>query len=238
MEKIRLILVVFLFLIIAILTFTLSKSWFMFDKGIELKEDEPVALPPGEETAIKEEPKSDMLSFSKILWRDFLYYPTDLNREAGGFGPDEVLSHAKNITFINLNTGKLHRIFQKKAYIWDYFVGEFKRKTFKNNSQDPVIESIDIGNRMIVLAMTEDTNQDGFLNNRDKPKIFIYHPYEERLDSILPKDYYFEKILFNTKQNILALIIKKEPKKKEDKSGSVFFVYDVTSRRGQTVFPE
>ncbi|MBE7412169.1 MAG: hypothetical protein L6Q54_09020 [Leptospiraceae bacterium] len=232
MEKIRLTVVIVLLSILAILTFTLSKSWFFFDKGIELK-DEEIAT---EETSI--EWKDDPGSFSQIIWQNFLIYPTGLVKESGGFGPEETLHHAKNLTFINLNTGENTKLFQKKVYIWDYFSGNFKKKNNKINSDEAKFDSIDIGNRLIIIAMTEDTNKDGFLNNRDKPKLYVYDPLGGDLTSVIPDNFWFERILYNTKKNTLALVIKKSPQKKEEKEISAFLFYNVITQKKQIIIPE
>ncbi|MCC6274570.1 MAG: hypothetical protein IT569_01810 [Leptospiraceae bacterium] len=232
MEKIRLTVVILLLAILAILTFTLSKSWFIFDKGIELKEEEVTS----EESPV--EWKDDPGSFSQIFWKDFLVYPAGLVKEAGGFGPEEILHHAKNLTFVNLGSGNQNKLFEKKVYIWDYFPGTFRKRNSKNNSEEARFDSLDIGNRLVVIAMTDDTNKDGFLNNRDKPKLFIYDPIEEEITSVIPDKFTFDRILYNTKKNTLALVIKKEPQKKEDKEISAFLIYDVITKKRQIVMPE
>ncbi len=232
MEKIRLAVVILLLAILAILTFTLSKSWFVFDKGIELKEEEVAA----EDAPV--EWKDDPGSFSKILWKDFLVYPTGLVKESGGFGPEEILHHAKNLTFVNLSNGNQNSLFEKKVYIWDYFPGAFRKKNPKNNSEDPQFDTVDIGNRLIVIAMTDDTNKDGFLNNRDKAKLFIYDPNEEILTKVVPEKFTFERLLYNAKKNTLVLVVKKDPKNKNEKELSAFLIYDVLTKKTQIVTPE
>ena len=115
-------------IIAVILIYSLSKSWLYFEKGVELNEEPQTTS----EILVKESPKDTLSEYSRVIWTQYLYYPTDLVREAGGFGPEEVMNHAKNITFVNLNTGKTKKLFDKKVYILDYFPGEFKKKIKKN----------------------------------------------------------------------------------------------------------
>lgn len=232
MEKIRLTVVILILAILAILTFTLSKSWFVFDKGIELKEEDVAA----EDAPV--EWKDDPGSFSQILWKDFLVYPTGLVKESGGYGPEEILHHAKNLTFVNLSNGNQNTLFEKKVYIWDYFIGTFRKKNLKNNSEDPVFDTLDVGHRLIIIAMTEDTNKDGFLNNRDKAKLFIYDPFEEELTAVIPEKFTFERLLYNAKKNTIVLVVKKETKNKNEKEQSAFLIYDVITKRNQIIIPK
>ena len=119
MEKIKTFVVTVIVIITVILIYSLSKSWLYFEKGVELNEE-----PQTTETLVKESPKDTLSENSRVVWTNYLYYPTDLLREAGGFGPDEVMNHAKNITFVNLNTGKVTKLFEQKVYILDYFLGK------------------------------------------------------------------------------------------------------------------
>ncbi|MDX1958212.1 MAG: hypothetical protein SFU98_06545 [Leptospiraceae bacterium] len=206
MEKLKLFILIFVLALVAMFAYILSKSWFFFDKGIELKEEETIK----EEKKEPSFPKDSVSEHAKVIWKNFIYYPIELNSETGeGFGPEKFINHAKNLTFINLSNGKLKKVFKKKTYIWDYFSGEFTKVTKPYSEGEEVKETLDIGNKMVILAMTEDTNHDGFLNQKDKIKLFVYDPLEEELISILPEDYYLEKILYNSRKNILASVVRK-----------------------------
>ncbi|HMV45960.1 MAG TPA: hypothetical protein PKD50_25795, partial [Leptospiraceae bacterium] len=176
MEKIKGFVITVMVVITVILIYSLAKTWFYFEKGVELNEEPQTSS----EILVRESPKDTLSENSKIIWSNYLYYPTDLVREAGGFGPEEVMNHARNITFVNLNTGKTKKLFNKKVYILDYFPADFIKKIKKND--EVIKESLDLGNRMLVFAMTVDTNKDGFLNNKDLIQIFLYHPHDEKLD--------------------------------------------------------
>jgi hypothetical protein len=169
-----------------------------------------------------------------VLWKNYLFYPSELVREAGGFGPDEVMNHAKNLTFINLQTGKTKKVFKNKVYIHDFFLGEFQKKNTKNIELQR--EILDISDRLLIFAMTVDTNKDGFLNQKDLIKVFVYNPVEEKLYDILPEKYYFQKLLFNTNKNILVLIIKElNENKKEEEISSVVFTYNTITKQGNLI---
>ncbi|MBP9887097.1 MAG: hypothetical protein KBF93_12425 [Leptospiraceae bacterium] len=230
MEKIKTFVVTVIVIITVILIYSLSKSWLYFEKGVELNEE-----PQTTETLVKESPKDTLSENSRVVWTNYLYYPTDLLREAGGFGPDEVMNHAKNITFVNLNTGKVTKLFEQKVYILDYFLGEFRKKIKKND--EVLKESLDIGNRMLIFAMKIDTNKDGFLNNKDLIQIFIYSAQDEKLDEILPQGYFFERLLLNTRKNLLVCIVKKQPdpKSKVEESKSAIYTYDVVTKKGTII---
>jgi len=233
-EKIKAFVVTVMVIIAVILIYSLSKSWLYFEKGVELNEE-----PQTTETLVRESPKDTLSEHSRVLWTQYLYYPTDLVREAGGFGPEEVMNHAKNITFLILNTGKRKKLFDKKVYILDYFPGEFTKRIKKND--EIIKETLDIGNRMIIFAMKLDTNKDGFLNNKDLIQVFLYHPQDEKLDEILPEGYFFERLLLNTRKNLLVSIIKKEPdpkSKKDDESKPAIYTYDVVTKKGTIIHGE
>ena len=93
---------------------------------------------------------------------------------------------------------------------------------------------------MVIFAMQVDTNKDGFLNNKDLIQIFLYHPQDEKLDEILPEDYYFERLLLNTRKNLLVCIIKKQPdpKSKEKESKPAIYTYDVITKKGTIIHGE
>lgn len=231
MEKIKFIVYFALGIVVLILLYSLSKSLYFF-QDYSVKLNEQASSPKkGSEAKTIEKTHNHLEENSKILWKNYLFYPTDLVREAGGFGPDEVMSHAKNLTFINLSSGIKKKIFKKNVYILDYFTGEFQKKISKNQEQPK--ESLEIENRLLIFAMTEDTNKDGFLNQKDLIKVYVYHPFEEKLYDILPEKYYFQKLVLNSKKNILVFILKKNsnPEKKE----SIVYTYNTELKKGRVI---
>lgn len=231
MEKIKLTIITLISIIVIILIYSLSKSWFFFEKGVELNEE----IVSSEEPVVKEIPKDSLIENANIIWKNFAYYPTDLSKEAGGIGSDGVMMHAKNLTFVNLTTGKVKRLFEKKVFIWDYFSGEYVKTYLKNNEERK--DLLELSNTFLIFAITVDTNKDGFLNTKDKIRLFTYNPAEEELLDIYPEEYYYERLLFNTKKNILITIIKKFDEKKED-TKPVIYTYDVATKKGMIIQAE
>ncbi len=219
--------------LVLILLYSLSKSLYFFDRE-SVKVNEQASQKKGSEAKTIEKPHDNLEENSKILWKNYLFYPTDLVREAGGFSPDEVMSHAKNLTFINLNTAKKKRIFKKNVYILDYFTGDFQKKIPKNLDQPK--ESLEIENRLLIFAMTEDTNKDGFFNQKDLIKVYIYNPFEEKLYDILPEKYYFQKLVLNSKKNLLVMIIKKNSP--TEKNESLVYTYNTELKKGKIIKEE
>ncbi|MCB1143963.1 MAG: hypothetical protein H7A24_09690 [Leptospiraceae bacterium] len=232
MEKLKTLVILIGISILAILTFSLSKSWFIYenrDRGIEINEPDTKSTV----SVVKKIEYSDALSSdSKILWKNFIYFPHDLNKEESDYGQDNVLHHAKNLTFINLTTGKIRKVFEKKVYIWDYFTGESIKKSIPFPGSEPIEDTIDVGQKVVILAMTRDSNGDGFLNQKDNAEVFVYDPSEEKLISILPEGYYFEKFLYNSRKNQLVSIIKKNHEPKSPPTPSAVFSYDVNLEKG------
>ncbi len=219
----------------AILTFSLSKSWMYLDKGINLSDEEN----PKEEVIEKEiNTSDDLLRESKVIWKNFIYYPTDLIKEEGSIGPNKILHHAKNLTFVNLSNGKLRNIFEKKVYIYDYFPGDLSLSDSELTTSKNKGNQIDIGNKFIILIMSIDTNKDGYLNYKDKARVLVYDPAEEKVSDILPENYFFESLLMNTKKNILALVVRQGNDKKSTLFPSQFFIYDSLLDKGILVKTE
>lgn len=226
---------VFIFILgislLALLTFTLSKSWVIFERGIQISVEES----QGEET-LELKPSGDSLKEAKVIWKNFIYYPTDLSREDGNIGFDKTLNHATNLTFVNLTTGKLRRLFDRKVYIYDFLPGDFSRNESILGEADKSL--LDIGNKFILIVMTQDTNKDGYLNQRDRSKVYLYDPGDEKLSDILPENFYFERLFLNTKKNTLALFIRKEQTLNEKNPPLKFFIYDTQSEKGILVDEE
>jgi hypothetical protein len=229
-EKFKLFVVFSIGCILLVLVYSLAKSWLIL-QDYSVKVNEPSSK---KNVVVKEPPHDYLLENSRVLWKNYLFYPSELVREAGGFGPDEVMNHAKNLTFINLQTGKTKKVFKNKVYIHDFFLGEFQKKNTKNIELQR--EILDISDRLLIFAMTVDTNKDGFLNQKDLIKVFVYNPVEEKLYDILPEKYYFQKLLFNTNKNILVLIIKElNENKKEEEISSVVFTYNTITKQGNLI---
>ncbi len=229
MSKPTIIITFFVLSLLAILTFSLSKSWNYFDKGINLSDEENTK----EEIIEKETGYSDeILRESKVIWKNYVYYPSDLSTEEGSIGPNKILHHARNLTFINISNGKLHTIFEKKVYIFDFFPGDFSVKQNNLSSTENKIDQIDIGNKFIILIMTIDTNKDGYLNYKDKARVLIYDPLEEKLHDILPENYFFESLLMNTKKNNLVMVVRKLSDSKILPRPSQIFIYDTNIDKG------
>ncbi|MCZ8344248.1 MAG: hypothetical protein O9301_14530 [Leptospira sp.] len=207
MEKIRIGVFLFFLLILAVLTFSLTKSM-RFYEGYEVTVE---TTEPGEKE--KQIESSDGLDLEdgngKVYWKQYFVYPLGLVTEAGGIGPDGYISHARNIYFVNLKTGSVKKLFPRDIYVWDFFPGEFTKKITSNNIDEPKEEVLSIDKKMILIAVTEDSNGDGFLNQKDYRSVFVYDPEKESLEPVLPKNYHFRKLIFNTGKNTLALVIGK-----------------------------
>ncbi|TGL71968.1 hypothetical protein [Leptospira kmetyi] len=248
MEKIRLGVYAFGIIVVGILVFTLSKSWFILDRGVELVE-------PG---SSKEEPltpadrSGDLLNNSVVLWERYLFYPFELSRETVA-GHRKTLNHARNLTVIDLESGNPRKLFNRNVYIWDYFTGTEKEKEVsaaegtEESELDSVLASgISTGKNLILIGMTEDTNKDGFLNQRDRKQVFVYNPIGASLVGVLPRKYSLEKILPSSGKERLVMIVsleeeKEEPKKKKPVATSpklpeiTFYIYDIRNGRGMLV---
>lgn len=241
MEKFRIFIFVVFLGVAGILVYSLSKGLFMLDRGIKVKEETGKQEKIREEIVRKSTPEFED---SRMVFEDFLYYAVDLNKGSGGYGPDEILSQAKNLVFINIKTGSLKKIFRDNVFIQDFFPGSFTRKKEIRGFDEPEIESINIGERFIIIAVVNDTNDDGFLNQKDEKKVFVYHPASENLTTVLPGDYYFDKLYYNTAKNHLAFLVKKQIKTKKKKKEEAqeeerhyFYLYNVTSNKGKIISP-
>lgn len=234
MEKVKYVFIFVLFSVVAVLTYSLLKSWFFFDKGIEVGEEEI----PTQEVLPEVIPKDGISENSKIIWKNFLFYPTEPSIEEGGIGPTGIVNHARNLTFVNLSNGKVKKLFDKKVYIWDYFPGEFVRKlnlSYQSQDSQKEKDSLEITQKFIILAITKDTNGDGFLNNKDKMKVFLYDPSSETLVDILPEELFFEKLFYNTKKDTLVMLVKALASKTEPNPISQIFIYDSVNSKSTLV---
>ncbi|EMJ93145.1 hypothetical protein [Leptospira alstonii] len=239
MEKIRLGVYAFGIIVLGILVFTLSKSWFILDRGVELVE-------PG---SSKEEPPTpadrsgDLLDHSVVLWERYLFYPFELSRETVA-GHRKNLNHARNLTVIDLASGNPRKLFHRNVYIWDYFTGTDKEvgETAEESELASVLApGISTGKNLILIGMTEDTNKDGFLNQKDRRQVFVYKPGTATLVGVLPRKYSLEKILPSTGKERLVMIVSLEEEKEESKKKKAvnaklpeitFYIYDIRNARG------
>ncbi|MGJ4717533.1 hypothetical protein [Leptospira interrogans] len=242
MEKIRLGVYAFGIVIVGILVFTLSKSWFILDRGVELVE-------PG---SSKEEPltpadrSGDLLNHSVVLWERYLFYPFELSRETVA-GHRKTLNHARNLTVVDLESGNPRKLFHRNVYIWDYFTGtDVVGNTTEESELDSVLASgISTGKNLILIGMTEDTNKDGFLNQKDRKQVFVYNPVSANLVGVLPKKYSLEKFLTSPGKERLVMIVSLEEEKEESKKKKsattvklpeiTFYIYDIQKGRGTLV---
>ncbi|AVV51223.1 MULTISPECIES: hypothetical protein [Leptospira] len=243
MEKIRLGVYAFGVVIVGILVFTLSKSWFILDRGVELVES----------GSSKEEPPTpadrsgDLLDHSVILWERYLFYPFELSRETVA-GHRKNLNHARNLTVIDLESGNHRKLFNRNVYIWDYFTGIGKEREIRETTEEVELDSvlvsgISTGKNLILIGMTEDTNKDGFLNQRDRKQVFVYNPIGATLVGILPRKYSLEKFLPSSGKEKLVMVVSLEKGKEESKKKKspavvsklpeiTFYIYDIRSGRG------
>ncbi|PJZ37711.1 hypothetical protein CH354_00100 [Leptospira levettii] len=210
MEKLRVGVFLFFLLILAVLTFSLSKSWRLYDGGYEVT----VENPESKEKDTSPEP-TDSLDLEdgngKIYWKQYFIYPHGLVTESGGFGPDGILTHARNLYSISLKDGKIQKLFPHDVYIWDFFVGEFSKKSVLNTIDDPKEDVLQIEKKILIFAVTEDSNLDGVLNYKDHKFVYLFDPETNKLDSVLPQGYHFRKLLFNSMRNHLTLILGRNP---------------------------
>lgn len=93
--------------------------------------------------------------------------------------------------------------------------------------------------------MTEDTNKDGFLNQKDRKQVFVYNPVSANLVGVLPKKYSLEKFLTSPGKERLVMIVSLEEEKEESKKKKsattvklpeiTFYIYDIRKGRGTLV---
>ncbi|TGN16747.1 hypothetical protein [Leptospira ilyithenensis] len=237
MEKFRIGVFLFLLLVLAVLTFSLSKSWKIYESGYEVTvdpiEDKDTAPEPTDEFDLEN-------GNGKVFWKQFFIYPVGLVTESGGYGPDGTMAHARNLYSVNLKTGAVKKFFPRNVYVWDYFLGEFSKQII-SNIDEPKLDSLGLDKRLLVFAATEDTNKDGVLNHKDGKRLYLYDPDKEELSDILPQGYVFRKLIYNTAKNTISSIIKKNPppssekakgKKAEPESPQEIFSYDVITAKG------
>lgn len=243
MEKFRVGVFLFFLLILAVLTFSLSKSWRLYDDGYEVTVETPESKEKDNKDNTPE--PSDRLDLEdgngKIYWKQYFIYPHGLVTESGGFGPDGILTHARNLYSISLKDGKVQKLFSHDVYIWDFFVGEFSKKSVANTIDDPKEDVLQIEKKLLIFAVTEDSNLDGVLNYKDHKFVFLFDPETNKLDSVLPQGYHFRKLLFNSLKNHLTLILGKNPepqpknsrRKPIDQTSKLHvYDYDVVTTKG------
>lgn len=237
MEKLRLFVFSFILLLGGILIFSFTKSWFVYDRGIEviLIEEEKKSEEDTTSEIDKKATFEDWQENSRIHFKNTLVYPVGLNNESGGLGPDGIMHHAKNLIVVNLKSGRKIKLFRKSVYIWDYFNAEFSKKTGFTSSDEPRMDVLSLDGKIIIFAATQDTNMDGFLNNKDRKRVFLFDVNTDKILDILPKETFFEKIVWNAGKNRLVLVIRKmiqdEEKKSVEFSQPQLFIYDASSNK-------
>ncbi|GBF49782.1 hypothetical protein LPTSP4_13010 [Leptospira ryugenii] len=244
MEKFRVGVFLFLLLVIAVLTFSLTKSWRLYDSGYEVNVEQPVDTEKEKESILEPEESSIDLEDgnAKVYWKQFLVYPVGLVKENGGIGPDGILSHARNLFSVNLKTGSVKKFFKRDIYVWDFFPGEFTKKTTQNAIDEPKEDVLSIERRLIVIAATKDSNKDSVLNHKDYKTVFLFDPDKELVTDVLPEGYHFRKLIFNTQKNQLVLIVQRNPsleteikgssKEKTKKPSTEIYSYDILLEKG------
>ncbi|WP_208721720.1 hypothetical protein [Leptospira mtsangambouensis] len=242
MEKFRVGVFLFFLLILAVLTFSLSKSWRLYDDGYEVTVETPESKEKDNKDNTPE--PSDSLDLEdgngKIYWKQYFIYPHGLVTESGGFGPDGILSHARNLYSINLKDGKVQKLFPHDVYIWDFFVGDFAKKTVSNTIDDPKEDVLYLEKKIIILAVTEDSNLDGVLNYKDHKLVYLFDPETSGLQTVLPLGFHFRKLVYNSAKNHLTLVLGKNPEKQINKRRKLpepeiklhIFDYDASSSKG------
>lgn len=218
MEKFRVGLFLFLLLVLAVITFSLTKSWNFYDTGYEVTvvstENKNKASDKDKEKENVVEPTSELDledGNGKIFWKQFYFYPVGLVTETGGIGPEGITSHARNLFSLNLKTGSTKKLFPRDVYVWDYFTGEFSRKIIANDIDEPKEDSLSVERKLVLIAATLDSNKDGVLNHKDYKRVFLYDPDKELMIDILPFGYHYRKLIFNTAKNTLSMIVRKVP---------------------------
>ncbi|PJZ70114.1 hypothetical protein CH373_10040 [Leptospira perolatii] len=237
MEKFRFGVIAALVLMGLVIVYALLKSWLVYDQGIEVSKS---ASKKVETTYV--EPDDDLLEHSSVAWGKYLYYPLNLNRDRENFGARKVLNHAQNLIIVNLSTGRIRTVFSKSVYIWDYFYGESSSQEIldesASESHPDVFPGLRTGKQFIIIGMPEDTNKDGFLNQKDSKKVFVYDPSTENLEQILPKKFYLEKIMPDSPQDRLVMIVRREEEPEGSKKKPFLptvFIYDTANRKGKMV---
>ncbi|TGK17442.1 hypothetical protein EHO61_13740 [Leptospira fluminis] len=238
MEKLRVSVYLIIGIIVVILAYALLKSWFVYDRGIEISKSSSK-----KSETVYVEPDDDLLEHSSVAWDRFLYYPLNLNRDRENFGPRKTLNHAQNLVVVDLLNGKIRKVFGKSIYIWDYFYGteqESKSGSSEITEANPdVFPGLKTGRKFIVVGMPDDTNKDGYLNQKDLKKVFVYDPISEDLIQVLPKKYYLEKFLQDSPKDRIVMIVRKEEetgaKEKKKPSLPTVFIYDTSSQKGTLV---
>lgn len=248
-ERVRIIVFILALFVIALLTFSLSKSFSFLGSGYEVSVKEQKEEREDREQSIEPTDEIDLENGNgRVLWKQFFFYPVGLVTETGGLGPDGIISHARNLFSVNLRTGSVKRIFTRDAYIWDFFIGEFTRHNPLNNIDEPKEESLLIERRVLVFAAIFDTNKDGVLNQKDAKRLYLYDPDKEELLDILPLDYIFKDLVYDTGKNLLVTIVRKleerkfldnKPKKKPEfvELAPQIFSYDVLLGKGVLTEP-
>lgn len=240
MEKVRFLIIGVIVLIIAILAFTLTKSWLVYDRGVQVEAYNPKEVPEKNvETTLPsfKEYNSDWEENSKVYWKNTLIYPVGLSTESGGLGPEGIAYHAKNLILVNLRTGVKKKLYANNVFIWDYFPADFQKKSGFTTGDEPKFDSIQLEGKMLIFAATIDTNSDGFLSSKDRKKLFMYDMNTDKFSELLPEHVFFEQLIWNAGKNRLALVVVKEtkdpenPKQYKVMTPSLLYINDFTTNK-------
>jgi hypothetical protein len=219
MEQIRVFIIAIIVIIIAILAFTLTKSWIVYDRGVQVEAFNPKDLPEKNSdisvTPIKQN-SSDWSENAKVFWKNTLVYPIGLVTESGGLSPEGISHRAKNLILVNLRTGIKKKLFPNNVFIWDFFPADFQKKSGFTTGDEPKFDSIQLEGKMLIFAATVDTNADGFLSNKDRKKLFMYDMNTDKFSELLPEHVFYEQLIWNAGKNRLALVVVKETKDPEN----------------------
>ncbi len=212
MEKFRIGIFLVFLLVVSVLTFSLTKSWKIYESGYEVTVESSDDKEKDKEIPNETTGAIDLEDGTgRVLWKQFFLYPIGLLTEAGGFGPEGIMSHSRNLISLNLKTGSTKRLFPRNVYVWDFFPGDFSKKIVYNNIDEPKEDTLSLERRLVILAATVDSNADGVLNHKDYKRLYLYDPDKEVLTDVMPAGYQFRKIIFNTQKNQLVLVVKKIP---------------------------
>lgn len=236
-EKLRIGLVILGFLLLAIFAFSFSRSLALFRGGVEVVLPEPGDSPEKLQDILN----VPDLSLGKIYWKTHFLYPVGLLTEAGGLGPEGVISHARNLILVNLKTGSTKQLFSRDIYIWDYFVGEFIKEVAPNQFDAPKEETLNLDKKLVIIASLDDSNKDGVLNQKDRRRIYLYDPDKEDLIDILPLGNFYKSIVFNAGKGQLVVVAEEDQIEEETTTNSrkkkdpLLFVYSFDTATGKGV---
>lgn len=119
-------------------------------------------------------------------------------------------------------------------------MGTLKKNTVSNTIDDPKEDVLSLEKKIIILAVTEDSNLDGVLNYKDHKLVYLFDPETSELETVLPVGFHFRKLVYNSAKNHLTLILGKNVDKQVNKRRKLpepeikihIFDYDATTSKG------